>query len=156
MEDPHILPQLADCSATPQLLARRPAVKIEVSQQILADTLPPWADENRERLQRAADESIRFILDRPPRLDPNEGTDYYYWYYATLALFQVGGEVWAAWNKPLSDLLVRLQLGDEEGTAAGSWDPIDHRATAGGRIYSTALGILFLEVYYRYQRIERK
>jgi len=124
------------------------------SQQILADTLPSWAEENGERLRRAADESIRFILDRPPRLDPNGGTDYYYWYYATLALFQEGGEVWAAWNKPLSDLLVRLQLGDEEGTAAGSWDPIDHRATAGGRVYSTALGVLCLEVYYRYRRIE--
>ena len=37
-----------------------------------------------------------------------------------------------------------------EGPAAGSWDPVSHLGTRGGRVYTTAAATLCLEVYYRY------
>src|SRR5262249_23978430 len=42
-------------------------------------------------------ESAEFLL----RNGSDRGqTNYYYWYYATLALYQHGGEPWARWNVP--------------------------------------------------------
>jgi hypothetical protein len=42
----------------------------------------------------------------------------------------------------------------EEGhDARGSWDPTDPHAKPGGRIWTTALSTLCLEVYYRYGRV---
>ena len=35
----------------------------------------------------------------------------------------------------------------------GSWDPIDPWGGDGGRVYSTALLAMCLEVYYRYDRV---
>jgi hypothetical protein len=37
----------------------------------------------------------------------------------------------------------------------GSWDPIDECGTAGGRVYSTALGAMTFEVYYRFTRTQQ-
>jgi hypothetical protein len=37
-----------------------------------------------------------------------------------------------------------------EGDDAGSWDPNDVWGGHGGRVYTTAMGALCLEVYYRY------
>ena len=72
----------------------------------------------------------------------------YYWYYGTLCMFQMGGKWWDAWNKALRDMLIDHQRrgGDEDG----SWDPIHAYTKRGGRVMSTALGALCLEVYYRY------
>ncbi len=79
-------------------------------------------------------------------------SNFYYWYYATLALFQHGGEPWSHWNAWTRDRIVGLQL--TEGHRAGSWDPDDSLYGAkGGRIYCTALAALTLEVYYRYLRL---
>ena len=38
----------------------------------------------------------------------------------------------------------------DDGCERGSWDPNSKWGRQGGRIYSTALAILTLEVYYRY------
>lgn len=73
----------------------------------------------------------------------------YYAYYGTLTLFQVGGDDWRQWNDHLKKMLIPTQRrgGDEDG----SWDPLGEAETrTGGRVYSTALGALCLEVYYRY------
>ncbi len=79
----------------------------------------------------------------------------YYWYYGTLALFQWGGEPWADWNRELKRTLLPNQR--KEGHAAGSWDPAEMwLARFGGRLYSTTLNILNLEVYYRYLPIYRE
>jgi hypothetical protein len=72
----------------------------------------------------------------------------YYWYYATMALFQHQGEPWQRWNERLTEQLLGSQ--ETEGAAAGSWDPLDRWSRIGGRIYQTALCTLCLEVYYRY------
>jgi hypothetical protein len=79
-------------------------------------------------------------------------TNMYYWYYATLALYQHGGEPWLRWNGRLRDKIVGLQRG--EGHQTGSWEPdTSLYGSKGGRIYCTALAALTLEVYYRYLRL---
>ena len=77
---------------------------------------------------------------------------YYYWYAATLALFNVGGKTWEAWNTLLQQTLLPLQ--SREAHIGGSWDPEPNWVgRSGGRIYSTAINILTLEVYYRYRPV---
>ena len=83
----------------------------------------------------------------PPAL-PGSGIDYYYWYYGTFAMFQMGGDHWTVWNEHLKATLLPLQR--QDGAFAGSWDPVGHgRIPDGGRVFSTALGALCMEVYYR-------
>jgi hypothetical protein len=72
----------------------------------------------------------------------------YYWYYATLALYQLQGEEWQRWNSALKSALLSAQI--RQGEHAGSWDTSDVWGGHGGRVYTTAMGALCLEVYYRY------
>jgi hypothetical protein len=78
---------------------------------------------------------------------------FYYWYYATLACFQSGGEPWKIWNKAMTKELLEHQCQLAKGCAPkddGSWPPEfgnDHRS---GRVWTTAVGALIMEVYYRY------
>ena len=75
--------------------------------------------------------------------------DFYMWYYATYAMHNMGGENRVWWNRRVRDVLVENQL--KRGDHAGSWDPKGTRwGDRGGRVYTTALGALCLEVYYRY------
>jgi len=74
--------------------------------------------------------------------------DFYLWYNCTLAMFQAGGPAWDRWNQVVRDAIVSLQRHD--GCARGSWDPNSKWGSQGGRIYTTALAVLTLEVYYRY------
>jgi hypothetical protein len=120
------------------------------SQQVLAEVLVSKLGVGEKQIRRASDESIRFLLDNLPVAADQEGVNFYYWYYGTLALFQEGGQAWKTWNAKLSRLLVLLQVSEEHGSAKGSWDPRDHRAAFGGRLYSTTMSILCLEAYYRY------
>jgi hypothetical protein len=77
------------------------------------------------------------------------GNDMYYNYYATQAMFQIGGRSWKNWNYYMRDLLIRTQRAD--GHQRGSWMfEGDHSNRVGGRFYSTCMGCLILEVYYRY------
>jgi hypothetical protein len=98
------------------------------------------------RTDRRMDESAAFILESPPTW--REGSSTYFWYYATLALFEHQGDAWARWNESLAPLLLKHQRAD--GGAAGSWDPTDEYSRLGGRLYQTAVCTLSLEVYYRY------
>ncbi len=74
--------------------------------------------------------------------------DYYLWYNCTLAMFRAGGKDWQRWNSIVRDALVKMQRDD--GCTRGSWDPQSRWGSKGGRVYSTALATLCLEVYYRY------
>lgn len=76
--------------------------------------------------------------------------DYYYWYYGSLVLFQIGGGPWKVWNTHLKEALLPIQK--KTGCEKGSWDPIGAWGSEGGRIYSTALNVMTLESYYRYTR----
>ncbi|HAA87607.1 MAG TPA: hypothetical protein DCE22_05075, partial [Verrucomicrobiales bacterium] len=73
--------------------------------------------------------------------------DYYYVYYGTLALYQHQGPVWTDWNERLKETLPLLQK--KSGSEKGSWDNSAAHAAAGGRVVSTTLATLSLEVYYR-------
>lgn len=86
-----------------------------------------------------------YLLSRLP--DPG---DYhlYYWYYGTLAMFQLGGEHWNRWNLTLTNTLLASQK--KTGHQRGSWDPEKPFGVDGGRVFSTACSALCLEVYYRY------
>jgi len=78
-------------------------------------------------------------------------TDFYQMYYATLAMFQMGGEYWRKWNVVMKKILCDTQR--KGGCADGSWDPTGFEAWADtrcGRVFFTAVGCLSLEVYYRY------
>ncbi len=75
----------------------------------------------------------------------------YYCYFATQVLRNWGGEPWERWNGRLRDDLVSWQ--EQSGDAAGSWAPRDRSdySVSGGRLLTTCLATLTLEVYYRYQ-----
>ena len=76
----------------------------------------------------------------------------YYYYYATQVLHHVGGNAWNEWNKSMKVVFPRSQI--KTGPEAGSWDPsTDIYAASGGRLYTTALHIYCLEVYYRHLSI---
>jgi hypothetical protein len=102
------------------------------------------------RMQAGAD----YLLKQMPRR--SEETSYY-WYHATQVMYHMGGKYWTTWNENLRDLLVATQ--HTKGGLAGTWDPLDPREKSGGRIYSTSLRLLMLEVYYRhlplYQQLEK-
>jgi hypothetical protein len=84
----------------------------------------------------------------------NTKVDLYYWYYGTHAMFQYGGKNWQTWNRAMKNALLTSQR--QGGCADGSWDPVDKWGMVGGRVYSTAIGALTLEVYYRYTRQKAK
>ncbi len=81
---------------------------------------------------------------------PGEGkkANLYYWYYATLGMYQLQGDHWRRWNNAMQTTLVESQ--HKTGPLAGSWDPDTVWGSYGGRIYSTTLAALCLEVYYRF------
>jgi hypothetical protein len=92
------------------------------------------------------------MLKLPPVWDTTSGAiDMYYWYYASFALYQMGGKWWDPWNKKMTAAVLRSQR--QDGNAKGSWDPVDPWGDDGGRVYSTAIMCLCLEVYYRYGKI---
>ena len=77
----------------------------------------------------------------------NNNPDLYYVYYGTLALYQHQGSIWEEWNNNLKEILPEIQI--KTGELAGSWDLSRSNTKGGGRIASTTLSILSLEVYYR-------
>ena len=85
----------------------------------------------------------------------------YHNYYATQVLFHYtggSGPMWFRWNEKMRKQLVESQ--NQKGHATGSWTPGPsprdndrltgaHGSEPGGRLYTTTLSIMTLEVYYR-------
>ena len=86
-----------------------------------------------------------------PKWDENGGCDMYYWYYGTYAMFQMGGTGWKKWNSAMKEAVLAHQQSDAD--EKGSWDPVGPWGYSGGRIYSTALMTLCIEVYFRYGKV---
>ena len=81
----------------------------------------------------------------PSKRNPN----LYYWYYGTQVMHHYGGKPWEAWNRKMRELLISTQ--NTRSSNAGSWDPGKFEwGSQGGRIYTTALAVCTLEVYYRH------
>ena len=82
--------------------------------------------------------------------------DLYYDYYATQIMHHMEGEVWISWNKRMKDVLLKAQSNKDH--EAGSWHEGFHKGhgpEAAGRLYSTSLATMILEVYYRHLPIYR-
>ena len=100
-------------------------------------------------------EALTRGIERLAKSGPST-SDFYYNYYATQVMFQftgAKGDLWKKWNEKMRDFLVRTQaIKDHE---KGSWYAGSslHSAKKGGRLYTTALGAMILEVYYRHMPI---
>lgn len=98
-----------------------------------------------------ADEATAQLLASPPNADR---TNLYYWYYATLALHhrqsanEPAAAAWRKWNDAMTAALMTTQASD--GDNAGSWNSNTIWGGYGGRVYTTAMATMCLEVYYRY------
>ncbi len=89
------------------------------------------------------DEAVDQLAEDGPTL-----TNVYHDYYATMALHHYRHRGWETWNDQLRDHLVRSQA--TEGHETGSWHFHDKWGDIGGRVYTTAMCALTLEVYYRF------
>jgi hypothetical protein len=84
-----------------------------------------------------------------------DSSEMYYSYYATQAMHHWGEGRWEKWNSVMREQLIASQV--QTGDAAGSWmTDRSHGAQNGGRLYTTCLSIMTLEVYYRYLPIYRR
>lgn len=75
--------------------------------------------------------------------------DVYFNYYATMVMRhydEQGG--WDAWNKILREHLIATQ--SRAGHETGSWFYVEKHSFRAGRLYTTVMNVLTLEVYYRY------
>ncbi len=85
----------------------------------------------------------------------NEATpmdiDLGYWYFGTLACFQVGGPTWKTWNQNLKTQVIDRQRKD--GDEKGSWNPVGPAGKRLGRVGATALMAMCNQVYYRYAKV---
>jgi outer membrane biosynthesis protein TonB len=112
---------------------------------LYAETVGGTVDES------AAKEATRQLLSMPPTVDR---INLYYWYYATLALHhrhqadEEAAAAWKTWNDAMATVIVATQVSD--GPNSGSWDTNSTWGGYGGRVYTTAMAAMCLEVYYRY------
>jgi hypothetical protein len=97
-----------------------------------------------------ATEASEYILGEMPgsELQRGQKLNFYYYYYATIALYQRQDDHWKQWNAALQSTLITSQ--ERLGNMAGSWHPDTAWGGYGGRVYSTAMATLSLEVYYRF------
>ncbi len=112
---------------------------------------PSFAEGSKGLMKRAVTSNVRQL-------------DMYYYYYATQVVRFYGGEEWKTWNEGpagadgtrkggLADVLLKLQV--RTPTDRGSWNPnIDPNGLSFGlqcgRLGTTCMCLLTLEVYYRY------
>ena len=80
-------------------------------------------------------------------LVPSQGNMYFN-FYASQVLHHLGGPLWNRWNPQMRDYLVATQATD--GHERGSWYFNESHSGPGGRLYTTAMAVMTLEVYYRY------
>jgi hypothetical protein len=90
-------------------------------------------------------EVTTFLSSEPP--DPRNA-DIYYWYYASLSMLNMQNPKWQEWNVRTRESLIQMQRKD--GPSAGCWEKNMRWGDRGGRVFTTAMATLTLEVYYRY------
>jgi hypothetical protein len=105
-------------------------------------------------------EGVQGLMKRKP-VKSNAAPDMYYYYYATQVVHFFEGDEWREWNEGpkgadgkrlggMRDWLVGLQI-KKDGANQGSWDPEGGWiGRSCGRLGTTAMSLLTLEVYYRH------
>jgi hypothetical protein len=86
-------------------------------------------------------EAERYLLQQLPGVGQD---NYYYWYYATVALHQLQDDAWRRWNESLQTRLLATQRSD------GGWSSDTMWGGYGGMVYTTSMATLCLETYYRH------
>jgi hypothetical protein len=115
------------------------------SRSMSAEALVCWQFLGLPREHPACNEAGDSLLTELPGSGvPND----YYWYYATIAMYQLQGDYWQRWNEALQTTLLGRQVKD--GPLAGSWNTDTLWGGYGGRVYTTSIATLALEVYYRF------
>jgi hypothetical protein len=105
-------------------------------------------------------DGVAGLMKHPP-LGKGQVKNMYYYYYATQVAHFYEGEDWKTWNEGpkdasglrkggMRDWLVGTQI-KTDGASRGSWDPEGGWfGTSCGRLGTTAMVLLTLEVYYRH------
>jgi hypothetical protein len=104
--------------------------------------------------KRVMTRSADVLLGRLPTWKDDGSIDFYYWYYGTYAMYQMGGTHWDKWSKAIRPAVLGHQRKD--GNFIGSWDPVSVWSEDGGRIYATAMCTLTLEATFRYRRLTKR
>ncbi len=107
-------------------------------------------------------EGVKGLLDSTPPRPKQPINNIYYYYYATQVVHFFEGDEWRTWNEGpkdpntgkrtggMRDWLIDQQV-KQEGPNFGSWNPSgDIFGRHAGRLGTTALCVLTLEVYYRH------
>jgi hypothetical protein len=92
---------------------------------------------------------VDFLKQSPP----DKGYwDMYYYYYATQVMHFFEGPDWHKfWNPKMRDLLIDMQDKSGDDAKRGSWQKdMGHIGSQCGRLGTTCLALLTLEVYYRH------
>lgn len=128
---------------------------------LTCEQLLGWRADARGPARQAA-----LIEAEPPSAATFQGGDQsnlhseYYWYYGTICMFQAGGPDWERWNGRMRDALMPLQSRAPSRAGGrshdfGSFQPYGSNwgqwGRVGSRIYSTAINVLTLEIYYRHR-----
>jgi len=78
----------------------------------------------------------------------------YFNYYTTQIMRHHGGKPWEKWNEVMREFLISSQ--SKEPFTEGSWFfDNGHSSHVGGRLYSTSMAVMTLEVYYRHLPLYR-
>jgi len=120
--------------------------------RIFIEDIVPDVAPQKDILEKGA----QLLLEKMPEWSDDGSTcDMYYWYYASYAMFQMGGinkSYWDKWEKAMEKAILPNQR-TEPPCYDGSWDPIGPWGYSGGRVYSTACMVLCLEVFFRYGNV---
>ncbi len=123
--------------------AKRPST---TSIGLLSRMLGGWRNDNPALFQ-----GVKYIAEQGP-----SKSNMYYNYYATQVMFQYTsgeGPNWKKWNDEMRDFLVNSQ--ERVGHQAGSWK-VGGYNKHGGRVYSTCMAAMVLEVYYRHMPVYKE
>lgn len=122
---------------------------------VAAALLAHKAADERWKDDPAAGPALAFLGEHVPRWEPSgEGVDFGGWLLGTYACFAAGGDLWSRWDKALKTALIDTQRMDGDSCdVKGSWDPVGVWAEDGGRVFSTTMSALVLQVYYRYDKV---
>ena len=120
----------------------REATDVMTAEAILCRMYLGWRKDD-PRMKAAVDWLVKEHL--PSSKDQN----LYYWYCGTQVMQHYGGDPWEKWNRRIRTLLIESQT--RRGRYPGSWAPDEFEwGEKGGRIYTTAMAVCTLEVYYRH------